>query len=54
MSRRMRAYMENLLFDTTYDMDCIGGEAEIFEQISMLSDQELADVLTDVLANLNS
>lgn len=54
MSARCRAMLEDMILNVTFDMDLIGGEAEVYEQLSILSDEDLVEVLRDILANLDS
>ena len=43
----MRQKLEQRLFDLRYDMDCIGCEPEMWEQIHSLSDEELINLITE-------
>lgn len=43
----MRAKLEQRLFDLRYDMDCIGCEPEMWEQIHSLDDEELINLITE-------
>ena len=43
----MRAELEHRLFDLRYDMDCIGCEAEMWEQIHSLCDEELVELIKE-------
>lgn len=54
MSARCRKMLEDMILDVSFDMEYIGGEAEIYEQLSILSDEDLVEVLGDILANLDS
>ena len=54
MSKKCRAMLESIILDVSFDMEYIGGEAEIYEQLSILSDEDLVEVLGDILANLDS
>ena len=46
--------LEDMILDVTFDMDLIGGEAEVYEQLSILSDDDLVEVLGDILANMDA
>ena len=54
MSTKCRHMLEDMILDVTFDMELIGGESEVYEQLSWLSDEELVEVLGDILANLDS
>ena len=43
----MRQELEQRLFDLRYDMDCIGCEAEMWEQIRGLKDEELVNLIAE-------
>ena len=43
----MRQELEQRLFDLRYDMDCIGCEAEMWEQIHSLDDDELVELIKE-------
>ena len=53
MSTRVRSMLESTILNLTYDMDCIGCESEIYEELSRLSDSDLETVLNDILAKLD-
>lgn len=44
--------LEQTLINLTYDMDCIGGAAEIAEQLSALTIADLEDLITDYLESM--
>ena len=48
-----RAMIEQTLFNLHYDMDCIGAEAEILEQLHSLTDEELITVFNDFVGGMN-
>lgn len=48
----MRAMLIQTLINLTYDMDCIGAEEEISEQIAMLTDSDLEDLITEYLSTM--
>lgn len=43
----MREAREQRLYDLTHDMDCIGGDDEIWEQIHSLSDEDLEELIKE-------
>lgn len=45
----MRQVLERLLFDLRFDMDCIGEEEELWEEIKAGTDAELAAAILDYL-----
>ena len=53
MSARARKMIEDTILNLTYDMDCIGVEAEIFEELARLSDSDLEAVLNQILEELD-
>lgn len=44
--------LEQTLLNLTYDMDCIGADAEIAEQLSKLTISDLEDLITDYLDSM--
>ena len=47
-----RAILESTLFNLRYDMDCIGQDAEMREDLSSMTDAELEGTLNSFLADL--
>ena len=43
----MRQELEQRLFDLRYDMDCIGCEAEMWNEIHNLNDEELVNLIAE-------
>jgi len=43
----MREAREQRLYDLTHDMDCIGGDDEIWEQIHSLSNEDLEELIKE-------
>lgn len=48
----MRNELEKLLFDMRFDMDCIGCEAEMWEELETMSTAELSAAIMDYLEDL--
>ena len=49
MSKKSRLQLEKRLFDTRYDMDCIGEEQEMWQEIRNMSEEELTTILKELL-----
>lgn len=49
-----RAMIEQTLFNLRYDMDCIGAETEIWEQLHSLTDDELITVFNDFVEGMDA
>lgn len=50
MGRKSRLQLEKRLFNTRYDMDCIGEEQEMWQEIQKMSEEELATILKELLS----
>ena len=47
-----RGMIEQTLFNLRYDMDCIGQDAEMWEQLHSLTDEELITVFNDFVGGM--
>ena len=52
LSKAERATLESTLYNLRYDMDCIGQSAEIWAELSEMSDAELETTLNRLLADM--
>ena len=52
LSTTERKMLETTLYNLRYDMDCIGQSAEIWAELSAMTDAELENVLNCFLADL--
>lgn len=47
-----RGMIEQTLYNLRYDMDCIGAEAEIWEELHSLTDEDLITVFNDFVGGM--
>lgn len=52
MSARNRELLEKTIYNLRFDMDCIGDEVEMYEELAAMSDADLENVLNDLLSDL--
>ena len=50
MSIKSRLQLERKLFNIRYDMDCIGDESEMWQEIQKMSEEELTTILKELLS----
>lgn len=50
LSKTERAMLEATFFNLVYDMDCIGLDTEMWEDLAAMSDRELEAAINDYLA----